>query len=102
MQPRDRALTKAIAGAMNERFAKVAEAFAKHLAARQALEARVAALESGGNLAEQYQGTFDADRSYERGQVVTHGGSLWLVLRDVTGEKPGPSTAYRLILKGRS
>ena len=64
------------------------------------IDARLAALEQGGNLADCYAGTHDSDSAYQRGQLVTHGGSLWLVLRDVQGEKPGPSTAYRLILKG--
>lgn len=49
----------------------------------------------------EYAGVFDATKSYRRGQLITKGGGLWLVLNDVSpgGELPGSSPHYKLVVK---
>jgi hypothetical protein len=63
----------------------------------EALTARVAALESAGNL--KYLGVFQPSASYERGNVVTCDGSAFHCVRAVTGERPGSSDAWQLMIK---
>lgn len=46
-----------------------------------------------------YREVYKQDDSYERGDCVTFGGSVWTAMRDVTGEKPGDSDAWQLMTK---
>lgn len=46
-----------------------------------------------------YRGVYAAGTSYDKGDAVTFGGSLWIA-RSVTAEKPGDgATAWRLAVK---
>lgn len=65
------------------------------------IDERLAQLEAR-SLPEAYRGVFDLEAKYSAGQLLTHQGGLWMALRDVQGEKPGPSPAYRLVLKAGS
>lgn len=64
-----------------------------------ALEKRIAELEAAKakSLADFYKGPWMLG-SYKRGDVVTHGGSLFLALAD-TVEKPAFSDSWKLIVK---
>lgn len=50
-----------------------------------------------------YAGVHDADRSYPKNALTTHGGSLWLALAPApAGERPGKAPCWRLISKAGS
>jgi hypothetical protein len=89
----NKAIVKAVAGVVGEHLRSIAEVL-------KSQSERIAALEQSASLADQYQGSYDPERRYARGNVLTDAGGLWLVLRDVQGERPGPSPNFRLILKG--
>ncbi len=61
---------------------------------------RLAALEAAQakSLADAYQGTYLTAKRYERGQLCTHAGSLWLCLAETT-QRPGDDGSWRLIVK---
>ena len=78
-----------------------------HKAKRERLEKRVAILErclaerdpsSTKSLADAYRGTYLAGTKYARGELLTHGGSLWLCMSD-TQAVPGDSSDWRLVVK---
>ena len=48
--------------------------------------------------ADVYQGVYENGRTYERGQLVTWGGSLWLSEREAK-TKPGESAEWKLVVK---
>lgn len=48
--------------------------------------------------ADVYQGVYENGRSYERGQLVTWGGSLWLSQSEAKA-KPGESAEWKLVVK---
>lgn len=64
------------------------------------LEQRLAALEASQtkSLADSYRGTFLTGTKYARGDLLTHGGSLFLCMRD-TSSKPETDDSWRLIVK---
>ena len=64
------------------------------------LEKRLTTLEKStkNTLADSYKGTFDAEAHYERGDTLTHSGSLWLAMTR-TKAKPGHTPDWRLIVK---
>lgn len=100
MAARDQAVLAGVAAAMKQEIEKIAAAFEVHRDKRLALEARVEALEKGGNLADCYRGTWSEGEHYKRGELATDGGSLWLCLSS-TAERPSKSpTCWRLISKG--
>ncbi len=51
------------------------------------------------NLADVYAGIWAPGQQYQRGQVCTVGGSLFLALVDNAKDKPGTSADWRLIVK---
>jgi hypothetical protein len=70
--------------------------------ARIELERRVEALEMDHvrTLADCYRGVWRAAESYRRGDLVSHGGSTWLALRDTEAQPgDGAGTGWRLIVK---
>lgn len=74
-----------------------------HITQRLApLEQRLAQLETKGvSLADAYQGTWQrGGAAYQRGELVSHGGSLWLATAD-TVEQPGsgPASGWTLVVK---
>lgn len=68
----------------------------------EAIEARLAEIERR-TLADSYKGIWDADETFARGDLVTHGGSLWIALQDVSGYKPGSDNGsarvWQLVVK---
>lgn len=48
--------------------------------------------------ADVYQGVYENGRTYERGQLVTWGGSLWLSQAEAKA-KPGESAEWKLVVK---
>lgn len=49
-----------------------------------------------------YRGVWQRASDYDRGAIVTHGGSAWAATRAVAnGEEPGKGTAWQLMLKSR-
>lgn len=44
--------------------------------------------------AREWQGTFDRDKQYERGALVTHHGSIWHANVETKGVVPGESNAF--------
>jgi hypothetical protein len=60
------------------------------------LEAKVAELESKPSF--KYCGVFSADSQYERGEFVTHAGSLWHAWKS-TRQVPGTSDDWQLAVK---
>jgi hypothetical protein len=50
-----------------------------------------------------HRGTWKADESYARGEMITHDGGTWVCRRDCTGaeSKPGKSDSWQLIVKSR-
>jgi hypothetical protein len=63
----------------------------------KAMEDRLAEAETRGL---QYMGIHQRALDYKRGDVVTHGGSLWIALR-ATGDAPGASDCWQLAVKGK-
>lgn len=47
----------------------------------------------------QYQGVYEPEGKYLKGDAVTFGGSLWLVLKDAPLGTPGDSNDYQLAVK---
>ena len=60
------------------------------------LAAEVKALRDQPTL--EYLGPHEPDATYKRGQIVTHGGSMWHCNR-VTATKPGDGNAWTLCVK---
>lgn len=81
----------------------VAKAIAPHI---KALAARLDQLESQiagasaqtANLADAYDGVWRAGKQYQRGQLVTHKGSLWLAEVGSNCE-PGTGSAWKMVSK---
>lgn len=46
-----------------------------------------------------WAGVWDTDTDYALHDMVTHEGALWLALKASHGERPGPSPAWKLIVK---
>lgn len=61
------------------------------------LRTRVDALDAHGV---KYCGVHQRAMAYTRGDVVTHGGSGWIVVADKTTATPGDSAAWQLMVKG--
>ena len=62
--------------------------------------ARLTALEAGQkSLADEYQGGWRKSRTYQRGALVTHKGSLWLADCD-SSKEPSTSGDFKLVSKG--
>jgi len=61
------------------------------------LRTRADALEAHGV---KYCGVHQRAMAYTRGDVVTHGGSGWIVVADKTTATPGDSSAWQLMIKG--
>lgn len=65
-----------------------------------ALEMRVIELEARpAGTGCHYGGTWADGKDYAAGSLITHRGGLWLVLRDVRGERPGASDKFRLVVR---
>lgn len=90
-------LDKAIDGVI-EIIASEVKAMFRRLEERvAALEAKVVAVEMK-QLA--YAETWTAGRSYSKGQYATHGGSLWIAMRDYAEGPPGtPKSGFKLAVK---
>lgn len=70
-----------------------------HVARRKALERRIAALEARP-VGMRYRGIFDGGiGDYAAADVCTHKGQLWYCL-SATRERPGESSAWKLMAKG--
>ncbi|HEY0876470.1 MAG TPA: hypothetical protein VGD94_23555 [Vicinamibacterales bacterium] len=78
-------------------FAFVKKALAPRDERLTALEQRVQQLEQRPAVA--YSGTYDATKAYHEGALVTRNGGLWLATMASTGETPGRSDAWRLVVK---
>ncbi|MGK2926492.1 MAG: hypothetical protein ACSLE2_12825 [Lysobacterales bacterium] len=89
----DQAILKAIAKTIKAQDALLWDATNQRL---KAIEKR---LDEIPNLADAYAGSFDPERTYERGQLLTDAGSLWLCLHQ-SGARPGKSADWRLVAKG--
>jgi len=63
------------------------------------LENRSGATATASALADAYAGVHVDGKHYERGRLVTFGGSLWLAMRDNDGARPGKSDDWKLIVK---
>jgi hypothetical protein len=66
------------------------------------LERRVAEIGStqqNRTLADSYKGSYSPNTDYARGDWLTHRGAVWLCMQN-TGEPPGSTSDWRLILKG--
>jgi hypothetical protein len=46
-----------------------------------------------------YKGVYKSDHEYQRGQLVTHKGAMWLAQRPATIGSPGNSDHWRLVVK---
>ena len=62
------------------------------------IETRSGAEASAAALADAYVGAHVDSRQYKRGQLCTHGGSLWLAMSDTTS-RPGRDESFRLVVK---
>jgi hypothetical protein len=64
------------------------------------LEKRVDALEKSArkSLADCHRGTFSENTQYQRGDLLTHSGGLWLA-KTATTYKPGQTSDWQLIVK---
>ncbi len=72
---------------MQSRHSELDALFVALLGELRSLSLRVQEIEARGL---SYEGTFQRAQSYRRGSAVTHGGSLWIALRQVeAGETPG-------------
>jgi hypothetical protein len=92
LSQRDQALLRAVSRTIREQDEKLFRAVDERL---KALEART--------LADSYAGTHDSERSYQRGQLCSYAGSLWLCVHESdAGDKPGRSPNFRMIIKGAS
>ena len=52
-----------------------------------------------GKFADHYRDVYDAATDYTQGDVVTDDGSLWLCKASTTTDRPGTSSAWKLICK---
>jgi len=52
-----------------------------------------------GKFADHYRDVYDAAADYAQGDVVTDDGSLWLCKAATTTDRPGTSSAWKLICK---
>jgi len=52
-----------------------------------------------GKFADHYKDVFDGATTYDAGDVVTDDGSLWLCKAATTSDRPGTSSAWKLICK---
>ena len=52
-----------------------------------------------GKFADHYKDVFDGGTTYDAGDVVTDDGSLWLCKAATTTDRPGTSSAWKLICK---
>lgn len=68
------------------------------------LEARLAEQQSSDRVPNvSYAGVFNMANKYERGDLITRSGALWLVLNDSQpGDVPGSSPHFKLIVKSGS
>jgi hypothetical protein len=80
---------RAVASVLKDHLGRIGERL-------RGLDARIDSMQT--NLADCYQGVWREGSEYQRGQLLTHGGGLWLVMRD-TSDRPGTSDAIRLIVK---
>jgi hypothetical protein len=87
------ALGTALGGAVK----KLLDPIRTRVKALEALEARVAALEKSLEQ-RSYQGVHDAARTYQRHNLVTKNGSLWIALKD-TYAIPGESPDWQMAVK---
>ena len=62
------------------------------------IEARFAELQVR-SLADWYRDVYRADVAYQRSNLVTYDGQLWLALADSKAQQPGTSAAWKLITK---
>lgn len=75
--------------------------FSKRL---KTVEDRIAEVERGlaelqrGLEQRSYQGTYDDTSAYQRHNMTTHGGSLWIALRD-NADIPGTTDSWKLAVK---
>lgn len=87
---------------MTEGFARAISSVAKEL--HDGLSHRIARCESelallkGRTTRVKWAGVWHEGQRVCEGQLTTNAGSLWLALHDTT-ERPGKSSAYRLIVK---
>lgn len=65
-------------------------------ATRALLEKRLATLEARTPFS--YEGVFDGSKKYQRGNFVTHDGSLWHAERETRSE-PGAGADWKLAVK---
>jgi hypothetical protein len=104
LKPHDQAVLRGVAEAIRTH---VRRAFDASVAAIQRVESRVEAVEkrleadARKSLADAYRGVWRAEGRYERGDLITHSGGLWLVMR-ATSDRPGTTEAVRLIVKSPS
>jgi hypothetical protein len=63
---------------------------------RADIDLRLQTIENAGATA--YQGTYDPDRQYSKGQFVTHNGSLWHA-NELTRARPGDGPDWTLAVK---
>jgi len=54
-----------------------------------------------GTLADSYKDTFTIGRAYAHGDLVTDDGAVWICKAVTTTDRPGRSSAWRLIWKSR-
>ncbi len=54
---------------------------------------------AGDRLPMYWDGVWESDATYFRGSTVTHGGGLWICQTGSSNERPGTSSAWRLISK---
>jgi hypothetical protein len=98
-----RALGQAVKALLDPLRARVKEleALQVHLVALKALEGRVAALEKSLEQ-RSYKGVYDGAVTYQRHNIVTKNGCMWVALKDTYGV-PGESPDWQLaVKKGRN
>jgi hypothetical protein len=79
----------------NQRLAHL-EATAERL---QPLERRVREMEEKHVAGVQWAGIHKADTPYDEGQLVTHGGGLWISTRATEGRPGGENSGWTLVVK---
>jgi hypothetical protein len=84
---------KAVAGPIHEHVEKMTAPLVR----------RIAELESRADTAAErgleYVGTFQRAARYRKGSVCTDGGSAWVALKDIEGERPGTGEGWQLMVK---
>jgi hypothetical protein len=94
-------IVRGIAPAISQRIKQTVARSEQALSERLTdLELRIAKVENRKGVSVTYEGTYEHERSYGVGSLVTRRGGLWLALRD-TSEVPGSGTAdhWRLVVK---